>query len=104
MQKIEILAIGTNEDIVKVIVRLINANPWWNASASLTAVQATTAINNGHFDLVLIGAGLQPEEEEGLLKTFNASRPEIAFVKHYGGGSGLLFAEIYQALDSKPAV
>jgi DNA-binding NtrC family response regulator len=104
MRKIEILAIGTNKDIVKVIVRLINANPSWNASASLNAVEAKTAINDGHYDLVLIGAGLQPAEEEELLKTFSASRPDIAFVKHYGGGSGLLFAEIYQALNTKPAI
>jgi DNA-binding NtrC family response regulator len=100
MKKIEILVIGTNEEIMKVILRLINANPCWNATGVLAAEQAYATIASNVFDLVLLGAGLTPLQEQELTEKFQQVKPAIPTVKHYGGGSGLLFAEIYQALGS----
>ncbi len=98
MQKVEILVIGTTEDILKVIVRLINANPWWNATGSSGTADAKVEFLVKDFDLVLFGAGLTEEEETLLITEFNVLKPDVPTIKHYGGGSGLLFAEIYQAL------
>jgi len=45
------------------------------------------------FDVVLLGAGLT-EVESAQIRT-SATAP---VVQHYGGGSGLIYAEILQAL------
>jgi hypothetical protein len=45
-------------------------------------------------DVVLLGAGLTPGESSEIRNHFSAP-----VVQHYGGGSGLLFAEIYEALN-----
>jgi hypothetical protein len=104
MKKIEILVIGTNEEIMKVILRLINANPWWNANGCLAAEEAYSTFDAFDFDLVLLGAGLTSSQEQELTATFQKLKPAIPTVKHYGGGSGLLFAEIYQALGTEKKV
>jgi hypothetical protein len=44
---------------------------------------------------VLLGAGLSEDEAEQVRQHFT-----VPVVQHYGGGSGLLYAEIYQALGS----
>lgn len=59
--------------------------------------QALMLFKTSSFDLILIGAGLKTEEEE-LITNINRSIKKIPVVRHYGGGSGLLFTEIFQAL------
>jgi hypothetical protein len=51
------------------------------------------------YKLVLLGGGIEDESEDRLCAAFKALNPEIIIVQHYGGGSGLLTAEIYQALE-----
>jgi hypothetical protein len=46
--------------------------------------------------LILIGAGITENDEKELRKKLKKQNTPI--VNHYGGGSGLLYAEIYQAL------
>jgi DNA-binding NtrC family response regulator len=101
MQKIEILVIGTNEEILKVIVRLVNANPLWNATGCISVDEANAKILEESFDLILLGAGLSERVEQEMIQTVADVKPTVPVVKHYGGGSGLLFAEIYQAVDAK---
>jgi hypothetical protein len=91
MKKKEILAIGTNEEIMKVILRLINNKPELNGHIAYSVAEAITLTVD--FDLVLLGAGLTAEQSAQVAAHFT-----VPVVQHYGGGSGLLFAEIYQAL------
>ncbi|MCD0490549.1 hypothetical protein LPB86_20080 [Pedobacter sp. MC2016-14] len=97
--KKEILVVGTHEHILKVILRLINANELWQATGCTDATAALELVEEKDFDLVLIGAGLTEEEENLLIKKLKELQPPRPCVKHYGGGSGLLFAEIYGALN-----
>ena len=98
MSKIEILTIGRHPEILQTVVRLINNNPDWNATGALTDAEAIAAFAIQPFKLVLLGGGIEPESEDRLCAHFKAHNPEIGIVQHYGGGSGLLFAEIFQGL------
>ncbi len=98
MSKIEILVICRHEDILQTIIRLINNNPDWNATGAATDEEALTAFAAQAFKLVLLGSGIERESEYKLAATFRGRNPDIIIVDHYGGGSGLLAAEIYEAL------
>ena len=101
MKQIEIMVVCTHEEILKTVVRLINSNPEMNATPVSTLGQAVTVIKSAYFDMVLVGSGLSKEEETELADTIEKMRQKIPLVYHYGGGSGLLFTEIYQALPKK---
>jgi DNA-binding response OmpR family regulator len=97
MQKIEILIVGKHPEIMKTILRLINNKPGWNGTAAFTGNEAVEKGDSTLFDIVLLGAGLNEDEAEQI-KTYYT----LPVVQHYGGGSGLLYAEIYQGLNIKP--
>jgi hypothetical protein len=99
MSKIEILVIGQHPEILQTVVRLVNNNPEWNAIGVITNDEALAVFNTQPFKLVLLGGGVDKESEDMLCAAFTDQKPEIIIVQHYGGGSGLLSAEIYQALN-----
>ena len=98
MDKTEILVICRHEGILQTVVRLVNNNPQWHAVGANTDDEAIAAFNAHPFKLVLLGSGIEKESEQKLCAIFKAKNPKIIIVEHYGGGSGLLAAEIYQAL------
>lgn len=97
--KIEILIIGTNKPIMKTIARLINQEEKWEATIAFSVDEALVICLQKEFGLALIGAGLSAEEEVELNKGLIHLRPQLPQIKHYGGGSGLLYTEIYQGLQ-----
>jgi hypothetical protein len=97
MQK-QILAICTHPGILETILRLINNNPAWHAVGSSSAEDAKALLSSESIDLVLLGNGLSPEEEKDITDYAKAVNSQIRLVQHFGGGSGLLSAEIYGAL------
>jgi hypothetical protein len=94
MQKIEILALGKHPEIMRTILRLINNKPEWNGSAAFTVDEAIALSHKTAFNMVLLGAGFNEDESRQLHQYFS-----VPLVQHYGGGSGLLYAEVYQALN-----
>ena len=98
MDKIEILVIGRHQEILQTVVRLVNNNPLWNATGVSTDTDAIALFDSKPFKLILLGGGIEKESEDRLRTLFSTKDPNIIIVQHYGGGSGLLFAEIYQAL------
>ncbi len=99
MEKIEILVVGRNLEIVQTVVRLINNNPAWNATPALTNLDAISLFQSQPFTLVLFGGGIEPESDTMLREAFTSHDPKITIIQHYGGGSGLLATEINMALD-----
>lgn len=93
---IEILVVGTHAQILKTIARLIDNNEKWHATLAHNLGEAAAIFKAQKTDLILIGAGLMDEEEKQL--TAQAKLYNLPIVKHYGGGSGLLFAEIHEAM------
>lgn len=96
MENIEILVVGKHEQIMRTIVRLIDGKPQWKGSAAFSVEEATRLAQRTAFKVVLLGAGLSQSESDKLRGYF-----KIPVVQHYGGGSGLLYAEIYEALKAK---
>lgn len=95
MKKTEILAICSHEGILGTILRLIRTNERWNATGAADVKEAVQLIDSRPFDLVLIGSGVDETDEQFLYRHSKT----IPVIRHYGGGSGLLFGEIYQALE-----
>ncbi len=98
MIKTELLVICRHQDILKTIVRLVNNNPEWNATGTVTDDEAIAAFEAKPFKMVLLGSGISNESDEKLRAYFSSQKPDIIIVQHYGGGGGLLAAEIYGAL------
>jgi DNA-binding NtrC family response regulator len=96
--KVKILVVCANVDILKVVLRLTNANENWEAVGTSTFQEAIDRLPTEKFDLLLIGSGLTEAEEQALTDYVQSDIPNMRIIKHYGGGSGLLSAEIYQAL------
>jgi len=98
MSKIQILIIGRHPEILQTVVRLVNNNPDWECTGVITDEEAFAAFAAKPYRLVLLCNGVTPESEEKLRRVFRQHDPGIIIVQHYGGGSGLLSAEIRQAL------
>jgi DNA-binding NtrC family response regulator len=98
MEKVEILALCSHPEILQVITRLINNNPGWNGTGAENEQQAIALFNAHPFDVVLLGSGMDERSEDKLKPVFAAIKPDVKFIQHYGGGSGLLSAEIWGAL------
>lgn len=96
-----ILIVCTNQPIAETVARLINKMDDWHATIALSLNDALEQCYVKAYDVILIGSGITQAQEDVLnlhLEKLNATTP---IVKHYGGGSGLLYAEIYQALAKK---
>lgn len=97
----EILVICTNAPILATVLRLLNTNENWNATGVASPEEALKMSREVQYEVFLIGAGLSDAEEQQVAAQVKEMHPDIHIIPHYGGGSGLLFAEIYLALGSK---
>lgn len=95
---INILIICTNQPIAETIARLIDKMEDWHATTALSLNDALERCYAIKFDVILIGSGISQEHEDVFNLHIQKLNVQTPIVKHYGGGSGLLYAEIYQAL------
>jgi hypothetical protein len=100
MKQLNILVIGRHPQIMETVLRLINSQPEWNAEGALTDAEAKIKFENNDFNLVLIGGGIEERSEKELSVIFKGKKPSVKIIRHYGGGSGLLFNEIEEATNS----
>lgn len=98
---INILIVCTNQPIAETIARLIDKIEDWRASVALSLNDALEHCYAKTYDVVLIGSGINQAQEDVLCLHLEKLDVKTPVVKHYGGGSGLLYAEIYQALAKK---
>lgn len=102
-QKIQVLVVGRHAEILETVLRLINNTPDWEAAGALEDEAAIELFQQRRFDLVLIGGGVEPKSEAKLRAIFTFQSPLIRIVQHFGGGGGMLFAEIRAALTKQIA-
>jgi len=100
-QQLHILAIGRNAEIMTVMQRLLNTPEHWKGLAVTTDEAALAAFDQEAFDIVLLCAGVTPDEEAALTGHFKQRAPGIIVKRHFGGGSGLLKNEILYALEHR---
>lgn len=98
MKSLHILIIGRHPQIMETVVRLIESQRGWTAKGALTDEEAVAIFQLEDFDLVLIGGGVEETSEEKLKEVFLKKNPATKIIRHYGGGSGLLFNEIHEAV------
>ncbi len=100
-QTLNILVIGKDPEILKVVLRLLNEyqQAHYHATGSTNPDLARELFSNGDIDLVLITNGIDPTVDASLREEFLRRRPMVRILQHYGGGSGLLFSEIALALS-----
>ena len=96
--KIKVLVVGRHPEIMQTVLNLINKTDDWVAEGAPSDETAIELYQQRRFDVVLIGGGVEEESEAKLRAIFTFQNPLIRIVQHYGGGSGLLFAEIKSAL------
>jgi hypothetical protein len=105
MEKTEILVTGRQPQIMDTVLRLINQHSSWNATGALSDEAAIELFQQRAFRLVLLCSGISEESEKKLRALFSFQNPDIIIVQHYGGGSGLLFTKIQDALQkNKPTI
>ena len=101
---LNILVIGKDPEILPVVLRLLNdykeAN--YHAIGTTDPHLARALFADVDIDLVLITNGIDATLDASLREEFLGRRPDVRILQHFGGGSGLLFAEIAQALATQP--
>lgn len=93
-----VLVIGRHPEILQTVLRLLNSNRGWKASGALSDEEAIRLFSEQTFEIILIGGGVAESSERKLANEFRKQRASVRIIRHYGGGSGLLFAEIFEAL------
>jgi hypothetical protein len=101
IDQLNILALGRNPEIMLVMNRLLNAPARWYGVTANTEEEVLAAFAKIHFHIVLLCAGVTPEEEVHLKEQLLAINPSVIIRRHYGGGSGLLNNEIKFVLDQE---
>lgn len=96
---VNILYIGRDPEITRVMHRLLNAREEWHGLTACADEEAIAICMEQHLDMVLLGNGIEADEEENLRKALTDLRPGLKIIQHYGGGSGLLYGEIMVALQ-----
>jgi len=94
----KILVLCKHEGIRETILRLLGNNADWQAAGTNNIADAKKMLESDNFDIALLGNGFTEAEETEITEFVTQHSPGTKTVYHYGGGSGLLSAEIYQAL------
>lgn len=98
--QISILVVATNGSILETILRLLNKIDGWSAAGVTSIGEVLAFCDEKVPNILLVGAGLGANDERAILEGVSKRYPDIKIIWHYGGGSGLLYAEIYQGLAS----
>ena len=107
MENLEILVISTNPELMEVILRLVNNKEGWTGTGTgAESIEKSKEIFTASpkFDIVLFDVGVSEAEEKELTAIFKTQNSEVIAIRHYGGGSGLLYNEVQAALEDKNSV
>ncbi|MFT3823870.1 MAG: hypothetical protein QM731_08110 [Chitinophagaceae bacterium] len=99
LAQLNILAVGRNEEIMQVLNRLLNTPAKWKGTTVTTDEEAIEICSTDPYHMVLLCAGITEAEERQLKERLLQVSPAMIFIRHQGGGSGLLTGEILAALD-----
>jgi hypothetical protein len=96
----KILVVVAHEGILSTVLRLINNEQSWHATGAQSIAGAKDLLSDDTA-LVLLGSGLTEQEEQEMIDHIAIHYKSAKTIRHFGGGSGLLYAEIYQALAGR---
>ncbi|MEM9835947.1 MAG: response regulator receiver protein [Bacteroidota bacterium] len=93
-----ILSISAHEDIRRIMNRVVNKREGWQGQAAADVNEAEAMLIEEEFDLILIGVGITEKEEQQLSDFCQTLTFTPKLVRHYGGGSGLIYSEVVTAM------
>ena len=100
---VNILVIGRDPEILTVVLRLLNDHQphAYHAIGTTDPDQARSLFADGDIHVVFLTNGIDATLDASLREEFLARRPATVIMQHFGGGSGLLFGELAQALNAR---
>lgn len=101
MSQTNILVVAHHPEILETIIRLINQQEEWKGIPAGSAEEAENAVRINSIDLVLLGVGVDDESGQRIISFCRSVNPRIVCLRHFGGGSGLLYSEIRHALAGR---
>jgi hypothetical protein len=101
MEKIQILAIGRDALLLQKLSSFMNENPKWESTATVDDETAIELFHQRKYDIVLLVDQIEGGSDKKLRSLFSFNNPDIVFINHVGGSTGLLASEIQEALDKR---
>ena len=101
MEKVQILSIGRDPVLLQKLSAFINENPNWESNATVDDETSVEIFHQRKFDIVLVIDSIGEESEKKLRSIFSFHDPGIIFIHHTGDSTGLLAAEIQEALNNR---
>ena len=92
--KEQVLVLSADPEISSVIMRLIGDFEGYEGTLCQSVDTLSEILSGRDFHILLIGAGFVASEEEEMTRVVGSRFPGIRKINHYGGGSGLLYAEL----------
>ena len=93
-----VLVVGKHKDTNEIILRLIKGYDHFEADLCVDISALENKFEEKQYSIALIGAGFTPEEEGEIKSRISGIDGRVHIVDHYGGGSGLLLAELEEAV------
>ena len=101
MSNLNILVIGRHKQILNTLVGLVNKMENCTAFQADLDEEAINIFKENHIQLVLLSSGISQDSEDFIRTNFLKLHRSTKIIQHYGGGSGLLYNEIMEALISQ---
>tara|TARA_B100000780_G_scaffold269650_1_gene228657 strand:- start:385 stop:684 length:300 start_codon:yes stop_codon:yes gene_type:complete len=98
MKSLKILYVGQHPEITTTVLRLINNREGWLGESACNLEEVDLSCASHAFDVLLFGSGNNEAIESSIRLYFETNFPDTKIIQHYGGGSGLLYNEIQEAL------
>lgn len=95
---LKIISFVTNPEILPVLDRVVNKHKGWTGVRAPDLATARRQVESGDADVVLLGAGTGAEERTALQAIIAERKLQTVLIDHFGGGSGLLYAEVMEAV------
>lgn len=86
--------------LAELLVRLVNQNEEFKAFG-FSALNDDLTETIADYDIILIAGGIADEDIELIRRIILNNNLQTKLIEHYGGGSGLLLQELYEAINKK---
>ena len=86
--------------LAELLVRLVNQNEGFKAFG-FSSLNSDLTESISDYDIILIAGGIADKDVELIQEIILNNNLHTKLIEHYGGGSGLLLQELYEAINKK---
>jgi hypothetical protein len=99
MDKLQILGIGRDPVILQKLLRFINENPNWEGTGTVDDESAVELFHQRAYNIIFFLDDVEVQSENKLRALFSHNNNGLMWIKHTGDSTGLLAAEIQEAIE-----